>query len=387
VSEFQLYEFQTIDRRLTRQEMAEISQLSSRVELTATLARFTYDWGDFRGDEEAVLEQYFDAMLYITNWGSRRLMFRYPQAMIPLALIAPYLTPMIAVRTTTEHTVIDMSFDSDNGEWHDMDYDPDDLLTELIDLREAILQGDYRALYIVWLSQLPKKLDNNDDDFYDDDELPVTAETREPPVPPGLAQLDDSLIALIDFFGVDLDLVTAAAMNSPAPQKSAEAPLEKWLDQLSDAERKDYLRRVMRGEANVGEKINRELRQRFGSAPAPVIAVNLRTVGELYELTSEVKRRVAAAKLIADTQARQTRLTAMAKKFKAGDGWADVIAQIERRNASGYKEAVRLMTDLREVAEFEHTLPAYKMQIDTIRTRFSTLRTLLSHMQEAGLLR
>lgn len=77
MSEYQYYEFQTIDRPLTAKEQAEIKKLSSRVQLTPTQAIFLYNYGDFRSNPEKVLTQYFDVMFYIANWGTWRLMFRF----------------------------------------------------------------------------------------------------------------------------------------------------------------------------------------------------------------------------------------------------------------------------------------------------------------------
>lgn len=73
MNEYQYYEFRAIDCPLTDEAMR---QLSSRVMVTPTSAAFTYNYSDFRGDPEKVLLQYFDAMFYIANWGSCRLMFR-----------------------------------------------------------------------------------------------------------------------------------------------------------------------------------------------------------------------------------------------------------------------------------------------------------------------
>ena len=79
MSEYQYYEFQTIDRPLTREEQADISQLSSRVQLSSTRAVFTYQYGDFRGDAKRCWLNTFDAMVYLANWGTRQLMFRFPE--------------------------------------------------------------------------------------------------------------------------------------------------------------------------------------------------------------------------------------------------------------------------------------------------------------------
>ena len=33
----------------------------------------TYEWGNFRGDPRRLVERYFDAFLYLSNWGTREL--------------------------------------------------------------------------------------------------------------------------------------------------------------------------------------------------------------------------------------------------------------------------------------------------------------------------
>jgi hypothetical protein len=50
MSEYQYYEFQSLERSLTNDELSAISKLSSRVELSKTKAIFTYSYGDFPGN-------------------------------------------------------------------------------------------------------------------------------------------------------------------------------------------------------------------------------------------------------------------------------------------------------------------------------------------------
>ena len=90
MSEYQYYEFQALDYPLTREAQAEIESLSSRVQLTATSASFVYNYSNFPGSTYSVLAKYFDAMLYITNWGTRQLMFRFPANTIPADVICAY---------------------------------------------------------------------------------------------------------------------------------------------------------------------------------------------------------------------------------------------------------------------------------------------------------
>lgn len=67
MSEFQYYEFQAIDRPLTAREMDELRSCSSPARITATSFVNEYSWGNFKGDEDAWMERYFDAFLYLVN--------------------------------------------------------------------------------------------------------------------------------------------------------------------------------------------------------------------------------------------------------------------------------------------------------------------------------
>jgi len=75
VSEYQYYEFLALDKPLTDEQRAELRKLSSRAEITATRFVNEYNYGDFRGNPEKLMERYFDAFCYLANWGTRRLMF------------------------------------------------------------------------------------------------------------------------------------------------------------------------------------------------------------------------------------------------------------------------------------------------------------------------
>lgn len=50
MSEYQYCEWQTVDRLLTDSEQAAVSNLSSHIDVTASQAVVTYDWGDFKHD-------------------------------------------------------------------------------------------------------------------------------------------------------------------------------------------------------------------------------------------------------------------------------------------------------------------------------------------------
>jgi hypothetical protein len=72
VSEYQYYEFQALDKPLTKQQQKELRSLSSRAEITATSFVNEYNYGDFRGEPQKLMERYFDAFCYLANWGTLR---------------------------------------------------------------------------------------------------------------------------------------------------------------------------------------------------------------------------------------------------------------------------------------------------------------------------
>ncbi len=90
MSEYQYYEWQSLERPLTAAEQAAVNGLSSHIDVTSGQASVTYNWGDFKHDPIQVLAKYFDAFLYIANWGTRRLAFRFPAGLLDAKAIEPY---------------------------------------------------------------------------------------------------------------------------------------------------------------------------------------------------------------------------------------------------------------------------------------------------------
>ena len=82
MSEYQYYEFTAVDQPLTTREQAELRSLSTRADITATSFINTYEWGNFKGDPRKLMERYFDAHLYLNNWGTRELILRLPKRVL-----------------------------------------------------------------------------------------------------------------------------------------------------------------------------------------------------------------------------------------------------------------------------------------------------------------
>ncbi|MBV9122506.1 MAG: hypothetical protein JO112_03960, partial [Planctomycetes bacterium] len=184
MSEYQYYEFQAIDRPLDARAMAALRAITSRARITPTSLVNVYHFGDFKGDPDQLMEKYFDAHLYVANWGSRRLMLRLPAKSLPLASVEPYAsTEVLRAWATKEHVILDFNSDSEDG---DEDFEEGEgWLASLLPLRADLLAGDLRCLYLAWLTGIEYS-------EADDDE-------SEPPVPPGLGQLSAPLRSFLDF--------------------------------------------------------------------------------------------------------------------------------------------------------------------------------------------
>ncbi len=191
MSEYQYYEFQAIDRPLTAREMAELRSYSTRARITPTSFVNDYAWGSFKGNEDAWMSKYFDAFLYLANWGTHVLKLRLPSRLLDSTTARAYCGSDSAFVGEKSGKVI-LSFvseDEEGGDW----VVGEGYLSSLISVRAELARGDLRALYLGWLLRAQAgELDDGD---------------PEPPVPPGLGQLSASLKSLAEFLRIDGDLL------------------------------------------------------------------------------------------------------------------------------------------------------------------------------------
>ena len=118
--QYQYYEFLALDRPLTSEQREELRQLSTRAEITATRFTNEYHWGSFRGDPQQMMAAYFDAFLYLANWGTRHLMFRVPRTALGSELAGQYCyTDAASLIETDDHLIISLCADRDPDDYWD----------------------------------------------------------------------------------------------------------------------------------------------------------------------------------------------------------------------------------------------------------------------------
>ena len=298
MSEYQYYEFVALDRPLDTRQQQEVRALSTRASIDATSFVNEYHWGDFRGDPSRMMERYYDAHLYLANWGSRRIMFRFPWTLLDLDVAEEYCVgDQVSAWTAGQFIVLDLASEDDPGEWVD---DAEGSLSAIVGVRAEIAAGDLRPLYLAWLAGYGTW--ERDEEAFDrehDDEL-------EPPVPPGLATLTASQQALADFLRLDDDLLNVAATTSPRFEDAANDPRELagWITSLTLAEKDRLLLRVVHDHPAT---VRTELLRRFHEQSTPAVpSVPRRTVADLLDTAARTRaeRERRAAARCADEEAR-----------------------------------------------------------------------------------
>ena len=252
MSEYQFYEFRTIDSPLTAIQRETLSSISSRARVSSHTASFVYNYGSFHGDTEKLMSDCFDAMVYISNWGSRRLIFRLPPALMDMKLLGLFsVSEEIDRRMTRDkkHVLLEFDFqDEEPGDW----VEGEGWLDDLIGLREELIQGDLRGVYLAWLKAAETGFLMGS----------IDANTLEPPVPEGLNDLSQAQQALVQYLEINEAMIAVAAQKSEPQQKKE--TLEKYIEKLPKPEQRDYLMRLSRGENNLSVLLNRRLLELSG---------------------------------------------------------------------------------------------------------------------------
>ncbi|MEQ4303812.1 hypothetical protein ABNF97_20935 [Plantactinospora sp. B6F1] len=365
MSEYQYYEFLAVDRPLSKREMAEVRSFSTRATITPTSFVNSYNWGNFSGDPRELVEEYYDAFLYLANWGTRHLMLRLPSGSLDLTTAEQYCWGGSAsVWATDDHVILDLIYENDGEEWDWEDDDGEGLLASIVPARAELASGDLRLLYLAWLLSVGR-------DDVDEDDL-------EPPVPPGLGELSGALDSLVDFLRIDRDLLAAAAEASPTrverPESSAE--LARWLRKLPTAKKDDLLLRVAEGGAG---GVQAELLRDFRAATSDdgTGEAGRRTVAELW-VASEVRgaeRILQAERDASEEQTRRERAAALARERRldalaAGGSeraWRQVGELIAAKKTSGYDAAVALLEDLHALSERDGRTDEFVRRLDALR--------------------
>jgi len=386
MSEYQYYEFAAIDHPLTRAEMAQLRAVSTRAEITAAGFVNHYEWGGLKADPADWMRRYFDVFVYTANWCSCRLALRVPLTTFRKTELKPFATRhSLTIEASDEHWIIDWSLDeSEDYDRFGMD-EGTGWMRRLAPVRDELLRGDLRPLYLGWLAAAGELGDD----------------AREPEVPPGLAKLSPAQQALVEFIEVNPDMLSAAAAGSArAPESDRDkegeeaqsARLDAWLGTWSREEMAAVLKLIARGQTPVAE---RQIRSRFAAwvkaqRPSSTSAEPRRRVGQLRQLAQagaglRLQHEAEARALREAEHRRQREATLRLLMVDVDKRWATIDAQAQRGSASGYDQALRALTDLAEGYALTSSRKEFDRALRRMLVRHATRGALLRRLTEAGL--
>lgn len=382
MSEYQYYEFVAIDGPLKPAQMSELRSLSSRATITATSFVNEYHWGDLKGDPVDWMRRYFDAHVYIANWCSCRLLLRVPKEAFDAGTLRTFETEsLLSVDGSETHWILEWAVVEGENHGRSDQEDGRGWMGRLAPLRDELLRGDVRPLYLGWLAGVSVG--------------EVDGDGIEPSTPPGLSRLTAAQLSLAEFLEIDPDLLTAAGLTDeedPGGNADEGVAMEAWIADLPAAESRGVLTLLLAGQAQQAE---RRLKSRFLSWQRERRSDDesekpRRTVAELLELANaaaETRKQYEAVqreKVEAERQVRRAvYLRTLATDFDRY--WQAADERAERGIASAYDEVKIALVDLAEA----YTLCASRLEFDRALETFMACHgkrsALVRRLVEAGL--
>lgn len=280
MSEYEYVVFQAVDGPLNDKQLAFAERQSTRAEVTRWRLSVDYHYSSFRGDVDGLLRQGYDVYLQYTNYGSREIRLRFPQG-LPFAkkLWEQYVdVDGLAWKRDSKGQggILSICPFRESSDLEDI-WETQESLDAAVQLRDRILKGDLRALYVLWLCAA-------------DGEGVVREAAVEPPVPNGITDIGKLGGALFEFFGVDPFLLLAAGQGvDAAPAPAAQDRTSQWVDALDERSAKELLLRLLADEtADERRRALAEIRasQTIDAWPT---TDKRRTVAELVRVAADLR--------------------------------------------------------------------------------------------------
>jgi len=380
MGEYQYYEFLAIDRPLTWDEMAALRALSTRARITPVSFTNEYHWGNFKGDPTELMKRYFDAHVYVANWMTAIFMVRVPmdcltQQTAEAIAVADYLE----ITSSTTHWIIRWCLEeSENYDRFGMEDGPG-WMARLAPVRDELLRGDLRSLYIGWLAAVgDRKMDD---------------EAVEPLSVSGLGNLTAAQQTLAEFLEVDPDLLAGAGMGSPPAQEAgvSQREMEKWIDTLPRDEVHSILKQLLEGN---GQKAQRSVRSRFASwrrtfqtgdteTPRRAVAELRRNAEKARQLRLEKEKQEQRQQEHKRRKRHRAYLETLSKDFPKA--WALVKERVERGSGLGYDEACRVLVDLAEAYALFATIKEFQEELKKFMAGHMRRKAFMERLVKAGL--
>lgn len=364
MSTYQRYEFLALDGPISDEGLRTAQGCSRRAEVSPYRWVNSYNWGDFSGSEDQLL-QYYDAFLYFADWGSFRFSLAFPEGSLPPEAVDPYLSEgdhefgaVLSCSDLSGRLVVCWEYHEDAVYWDDP-LDLDGLLGRMAGIRELVMLGDYRAFFLVWLAAF-------DPDWVDDGEVCI------PPIPPGMDQLNAALHCLAEQMRVEEDAVQAAIELSEGCRLPDPMPIADVIDSLSVFEMKRLLTCVVQ---EGGGCVRAELIQKTRS-PVTVDDTPRITQAEFAARIRSIReeRRRARAKKEEESRRKkaQIRKVHLEEVYAQSQAiWKRLDQCLVKKTPSAYDSALEQLKELRDAYAQAEDAGEFATQLSLFRERYA----------------
>lgn len=378
MSEYQYYEFLALDRPLTQLEQQELRGVSSRAKISSTRFSNFCHYGDLRAEPIDVLLRYFDVFVYVSNFGSRCVAFRFPLGSLDRDLInCESLSHAVEIHENAEFEAAEFVYSNEPDGYYD---EGDEWMGRLSAVRDVLLRRDQRPGYIAWLGSLLGFSEVDDD-------------AVEPPVPPGLNAQTPWLNSLAEFLGVDEYLLAAAAEESDdlvTDRRLIASELSKLDERVKDT----LLAEVYRGKhTKVIAKLTRLISSNdFREAKPERLR---RCALEIRDRADDIQRAIVAERARRETEERRKREAADAvlrrRKLKRlatrqDETWGEIEELVASTRQDSYDRAIHKLIDLRDIAEMEATESIFARRLDALREMHVRKSSFIRRLEQAELI-
>jgi len=163
MSFYQFYNFRTNGRFIAEGGKQELRRVSSRADITSTRFSVEYYYGDFKGDAERFLAQWFDMHLYVAAGGTRRLMIKLPAKFSHRVIVERIIgcCEFVKLIDIGKNCILDVHTYDDDVYYEESD--DSSWLDPVLSLQSELLSGDLRLVYLLCLVAA-------DREYLDDDE-------------------------------------------------------------------------------------------------------------------------------------------------------------------------------------------------------------------------
>ncbi len=150
MSEYQYYEFYSLNKPLSKACKSEMQAISSAAKFGTHNVQYTYNSGNFSGDAEELLAEYFDVLLYVSKFGDFQLTLRYNLEDLDIAELEEFwMDDIIEFSMVGSSVLVNIEINDDNRKYSWMVGEK--ILADLLPLYDELKAGEFQSLQLVHL--------------------------------------------------------------------------------------------------------------------------------------------------------------------------------------------------------------------------------------------